>query len=246
MSLSRLPLVAVLAVVAVALLAPAAPAVPTSSPAAGHVTKKVKACKRKKGETKKHWLKRCKCAKFKRGESRRNFKKRCPGAKVPRRNTPSTGGGTTTPAPALGPVPGPASPAPLQTVPTPPGQSDVDKVTRALTGTQLGYFSSSSTSGASEDERYRFCSGSFQYTHRRVEISGLAYDSHGAGSWQITQAVVYPDGVSGAARLHYVLASYESNDPDGTPPNQGDIELTFNGSKVNLGGRTYDVTRIQC
>ena len=228
-----------LVVLGLALLAPAATSAQPGSkaPARAVAAKKVKPCKRKHGESKRHWLKRCRCGKFKRGETRAKFKKRCPGAKVPRRKAPAGGG--QTPAPA-GPAPAPAPPAPA------PAQSDVEKVTQALTGTSLQYFSYSQTSGASDNERYRFCAGTFDYTRNRIAISGLAYDSSGSGSWRITQATVNPDGVSGTATLHYVLASYQSNDPDGTPPNEADVPMTFNGAKVNFAGRTYDATKITC
>jgi hypothetical protein len=234
MRFSRLPLLAVVALLALALLAPAATASPASA-GAGHATaaKKAKACKRRKGERKKHWLKRCKCGKLKRGESRAKFKKRCPGAKVPKRRAPS-GGGNGAPAPA------PAPP------PAPPAQSDVDKVTAALTGSQLQYFTYSNTSGASEDERYHFCSGTFTYTRNRIAISGIAYDSNGAGTWRITQATVNPDGLSGTATLHYDLTSYQSTDVDPAPPNSSDVPLSFNGSKVDVNGRTYDATKVAC
>ena len=85
----------------------------------------------------------------------------------------------------------PATPAPGA---APPAQSDVEKVTAALIGTKLQYFTYSNTSGASDDERYTFCSGTFQYVRNRVAISGIAYDSFGGGTWQITQAKLNPMG----------------------------------------------------
>jgi hypothetical protein len=230
----RLPLVAVLlSLTGALLLAPASPASP--APAAGQATaaRTAKACKKRKGETRKHWLKRCKCGKFKRGETRAKFKKRCPGAKVPRRRVPSGGG---QPAPPAG---GGAPPAP-------PAQSDVDKVTAALTGTQLQYFTYSQTSGSSDDERYHFCSGRFDYVRNRIAISGAAYDTNATGTWSITQAAVNPDGVSGTATLHYVLTSYQSTDVDPPPPSTADVPVQFNGDKVTVAGRTYDATKVAC
>ena len=232
MTRSRLPLLALAAVLALALLAPAS--APASRASAGQATtaaKKAKACKRKPGESKKRWLKRCKCKAFKKGETRKRFKQRCPGAKVPKRKLPSGGG--TTPA-----NPAPGSPA--------PAMSDVEKVTAALTNTKLGYFSYSQTSGASDSESYTFCPGTFTYRRNRIAISGTAYDSNGAGSWSITQAQVNPDGISGTAVLHYVLSSYQSTDVDPAPPESGDVQMQFNGSKVNFGGREYDATKVTC
>ena len=226
MRFRHLPLLVLLSL---ALLAPAAPASPATAGQATTAAKKAKACKRKKGESKKRWLKRCKCKSFKAGETRKRFKKRCPGAKVPRRKA--------SPAP-------PATPAPAPT--TPPAASDVDKVTVALTGTQLQYFTYSTSSGASDNERYRFCAGTFEYTRNRVALSGLAYDSSGAGAWRITQATVNPDGVSGTAVLHYDLTSLQWNDVDPAPAQSGDVPMSFNGSKVDLGGRVYDATKITC
>jgi hypothetical protein len=220
------------ALLATALLAPASASAQPASGGTQATAAAKKACKRKKGESKKKWLKRCKCKAFKKGETRKKFKKRCPGAKVPKRTPPSTGGGGT--------------PPPSGAPPAPPAQSDVDKVTAALTGTQLQYFSYSNSSGASDNERYRFCSGTFEYIRNRIALSGVAYDSNGAGTWQITAAQVNPDGVSGTATLHYVLSSYQSTDVDPPPPSSGDVQLSFNGSKVDFGGRVYDATKIQC
>jgi hypothetical protein len=223
------------ALLATALLVPASATAQPAATAGTHATAaKTKACKRKKGESKKKWLKRCKCKAFKKGETRKKFKKRCPGAKVPKRK-PSTGGGTPPPATG-GPAPGG----------TPPAQSDVDKVTTALTGTQLQYFTYSNSTGASDNERYRFCSGTFDYTRNRIALSGIAYDSSGAGTWQVTAAQVNPDGVSGTATLHYVLTQLSWNDVDPAPPSSGDVQMAFNGAKVDLGGRVYDATKIQC
>jgi hypothetical protein len=235
----RLPLAAVLvaALTGALLLAPAASAAPASAPGQATVAKKAKACKKRNGETRKHWLKRCRCGKFKSGETRAKFKKRCPGAKVPKRKAPAGGGGQT---PPTGPPAGGGAPT------APPAQSDVQKVTAALTGTQLQYFSYSQTSGASDNERYRFCNGTFEYTRNRIAISGIAYDSNGAGTWNITQAAINPDGVSGTATLHYVLSSYQSTDVDPAPPSSGDVSVSFNGDKVNLAGRVYDATKITC
>lgn len=230
MRFRHLPLLVLLSL---ALLAPAAPASHATAGQATTAAKKAKACKRKKGEGKTRWLKRCKCKSFKAGETRRRFKQRCPGAKVPRRKAPSGGGGS--PAP-------PTTPAPT----TPPAASDVDKVTAALTGTQLQYFTYSSSSGASDNERYRFCAGTFEYTRNRVALSGLAYDSSGAGTWRITQATVNPDGASGTAVLHYDLTSLQWNDVDPAPAQSGDVPMSFSGSKVDFGGRVYDATKITC
>jgi hypothetical protein len=232
----RLPLLVVLALVAAALTAPTASASPAS---AGHATaaKKAKACKKRKGETRKHWLKRCKCGKFKRGETRGKFKKRCPGAKVPKRKP--AGGGTTPPPMMPAPTTGGGGGSP-------PAQSDVDKVTAGLTNTQLKYFSYSQTSGSSDDETYHFCNGTFDYVRHRIAISGAAYDSSAAGSWSITQATINPDGVSGTATLHYALSSYQSTDVDPAPPSSADVPISFNGSQVVVNGRTYDATKVAC
>jgi hypothetical protein len=234
MRLSRLPLLAVLVLLAVAVLAPASPASPARQ---ATVAKKAKACKKRKGETRKHWLKRCKCGKFKRGETRAKFRKRCPGAKVPKRKAPRGG---QTPAPALPPPTGGGAP------PAPPAQSDVDKVTQSLTGTRLQYFTYSQVSGASDDQRYTFCGGTFTFVRNRIAISGAAYDTNAAGGWRIVSATVNPDQVSGSAVLHYDLTSYQSTDVDPAPPGSGDIPLTFNGSKVNFNGVTYDATKVAC
>ena len=220
------------ALVAALLIAPTAAAAP-ADPGTSATTAAKKACKRKKGESKKRWLKRCKCTQYKRGETRKKFKKRCPGAKVPKRKAPSGGG--QTPAPT---APGPG--------PTTPVQSDVDKVTAALLGTQLQYFTYSNTSGASDNERYKFCSGTFTYVRNRIAISGIAYDSSGAGTWRITQAQLNPDGVSGTATLHYDLTSLQWGDVDPAPPAAGDVPMSFNGSKVDFGGRVYDATKVAC
>jgi hypothetical protein len=235
---SRLPLAAVLlALTGALLLAPAASASPASAPGHATIAKKAKACKKRKGERRKHWLKRCKCGKLKRGETRGKFKKRCPGAKFPKPPAPTGDGGNNAPTP---PSTGGGAPT------APPAQSDVQKVTAALTATQLQYFSYSQTSGASDNERYRFCNGTFEYVRNRIAISGIAYDSNGAGSWNITQAAINPDGVSGTATLHYVLSNYQSTDVDPAPPSSGDVSVSFNGDKVNLGGRVYDATKITC
>ena len=234
----RLPLAVVLAALAGALLlAPAAPASPASAAGQATAAKKAKACKKRKGETRKHWLKRCKCGKLKRGESRAKFRKRCPGAKVPKRKAPAGGGGQTAPTVPPG---GGGAPA------TPPAQSDIQKVTAALTGTRLQYFTYSQTSGASDDQRYVFCNGTFTFVRNRIAISGIAYDSNGAGTWSITQAAVNPDGISGTAMLHYVLTSWQSTDVDPAPPSSGDVPVSFNGDKVDFGGRVYDATKVTC
>jgi hypothetical protein len=227
MRLRFLPLVIVLAATLLA------PATASAHPAAaGHAVaaKKVKACKRKHGESKKHWLKRCKCKAFKHGESRKKFKKRCPGAKVPKRKP--SGGGDNAP---------PAAPAPA-----PPAQSDVDKVTAGITNTQLQYSSYSTSTGAADSETFQFCSGTFTYSRRRDGLSGVAYATDGNGSWRVTQAQLNPDGVSGSAVIHYVYASYQSTDVDPAPPPEGDVQITFAGDKVTVGGRTYDATKIAC
>jgi hypothetical protein len=232
--LRRLPLAAVLlALTGALLLAPAAPASPS---AARHATaaKKVKACKKHKGETRKHWLKRCKCGKLKHGETRAKFKKRCPGAKVPKRKP--AGGQTPVTPPSGGGAP-PVSP---------PAQSDVDKVTQALIGTQLQYFTYSNTTGSSDDERYHFCSGSFTYTRNRTGISTIAYQTNAGGTWRIVSATVNPDQVSGTAVIHYDLTSFQSTDVDPAPPSSADVPVTFNGTKMNLGGREYDATKVAC
>jgi hypothetical protein len=233
----RLPLAVVLAALAGALLlAPAAPASPASAAGQATTAKKAKACKKRKGETRKHWLKRCKCGKLKRTESRAKFRKRCPGAKVPKRKAPAGG----QPAPAV-PAPGGGG-APV----TPPAQSDVDKVTQALTGTRLQYFTYSQVSGASDDRRYVFCNGTFTFVRNRIAISGAAYDTNAAGAWRIVSATVNPDGLSGSAVLHYDLTSYQSTDVDPAPPSSADVPVSFNGNKVVLGGVTYDATKVTC
>jgi hypothetical protein len=230
----RVPLAALLlALTGALLLAPAAPASPDSAQHA-IAAKKVKACKKHKGETRKHWLKRCKCGKLKHGETRAKFRKRCPGAKVPKRRPPA-------PTPVTPPSGGGGTPPP-----SPPAQSDVDKVTAALTGTQLQYFSYSQTSGSSDDERYHFCSGTFTYTRNRVGLSGAAYDTNAGGTWRIVSATVNPDQVSGSAVIHYDLTSFQSNDVDPAPPSSADVPVTFNGTKANLGGREYDATKVAC
>ena len=30
------------------------------------------------------------------------------------------------------------------------------------------------------------------------------------------------------------------------PPESGDVQMQFNGSKVNFGGREYDATKVTC
>ncbi len=122
----------------------------------------------------------------------------------------------------------------------------MDKITAALIGTKLQYFTYSNTTGASNDERYTFCNGTFQYVRNRVAISGVAYDSFGNGTWRITQATLNPDGVSGNAILHYELSSLQWNDVDPAPPSSGDVAMVFSGSKVDFGGRVYDATKVTC
>jgi hypothetical protein len=213
------------------LLAPVASARPATTSHAT-VAKKAKACKKRKHETKKHWLKRCKCAKFKGAETKAKFRKRCPGAKVP----------TRAPAPAPAPAPGstPPTTGPLT------GQAAIDKVTQGLTGSKLQYFTYSQTSGSSEDERYQFCTGTFSYTRNRVGLSGLAYDTNATGNWRIVSANVNADQISGSAVLHYDLTSYNSNDVDPAPPSSADVQLGFAGDKVTVNGRQYDATRPGC
>jgi len=236
--LARRPLLAalLLALAASLLLAPVASASPAT---AGQATaaKKAKPCKKRTRETKKHWLKRCKCGKFKRGETRAKFRKRCPGAKVPSRKPSGGGGGTTTPAPA--PTTPPAT-GPLT------GQAAIDKVTQGLLGTKLQYFTYSQTSGSSDDERYTFCNGTFSYVRNRTGLSGVAYGTNATGNWRITSANVNADQVSGSAVLHYDLTNYQTTDVDPPPPSSGDVQLNFNGSKVNLGGREYDAVKVAC
>jgi hypothetical protein len=189
-----------------------------------------KACKQRKGESRKHWQKRCKCAKPKRGESRKRFKKRCPARKKPGTTAPGTTAPGTTP-PATGPL---------------TGQAAIDKFTQGLIGTQLQYFTYSQTSGSSEDERYVFCNGSFSYKRNRVGLSGAAYDTNATGNWRITSATVNADQITGSAVLHYDLTGFNSNDVDPAPPASGDVPISFNGVKVNFAGRNYDPTKVAC
>jgi hypothetical protein len=228
MRLRFLPLLVVLAAV---LLAPATASARPASGSPAVAAKKVKACKRKHGESKKHWLKRCKCKAFKHGESRRTFKKRCPGAKVPKRQAQAPAG--STPPPGSAPAPAPAA-------------SDVDKVTAALTGKSVQYGSYSGSTGSSDFEEFRFCAGTFVYKRNRIGVSGLAYDTNGNGRWQITQAHINPDGVSGTATIHYVYDAFTSNDVDPAPPTEGDVPVGFAGSKAQIGSRVYDVVPITC
>jgi hypothetical protein len=232
--LARRPLLAalLLALAASLLLAPVA----SSAPARGVGGTAAKACKQRKGESRKHWQKRCKCAKPKKGESRKRFKKRCPARKKPN----STAPGTTAPGTTAPGTTAPAAPGPLT------GQAAVDKVTQGLIGTQLQYFTYSQTSGSSEDERYTFCTGTFSYTRNRVGISGVAYNTNATANWHVTSANVNADQVSGSAVLHYDLTSYNSTDVDPPPPASGDVQVNFNGAKVNFGGRAYDATKVAC
>ena len=182
------------ALVAALLIAPTAAAAP-ADPGPSATTAAKKACKRKKGESKKRWLKRCKCTKYKRGETRKKFKKRCPGAKVPKRKAPSGGGQ----APAA-PRPAPARPA--------PGQSDVDKVTAALLGTQLQYFTYSNTLG-------RVRQRALQVLQRHVLVRPQPHRASRAspttrpraGTWRITQAQRQPG--RGVGHRHAALRPHE-------------------------------------
>jgi hypothetical protein len=213
-----------------------APAAASAQPAAArHASAaKVKPCKRKKGETKKHWLKRCKCKAFKGSESRKHFKKRCPGAKVPKRKPAATPAPPTTP---------PATGAPM---PAPAGPSDIDKVTAALSGKSVQYGHYSSASGSSDFEEFRFCGATFTYSRKHTGVSGYEYNSSGNGVWQITQAHINPDGSSGTATIHYRYDSYTSDDVDPAPAQEGDVPVGFAGSKVQIGSRVYDVVPITC
>src|SRR4051812_47062905 len=111
-----------LVVLGLALLAPAATSAQPGSkaPVRAVAAMKVKPCKRKHGESKRHWLNRGRGGKFKGGERRTKLKRRCRGARVPRRRARAGGG---QPPPPAGPAPAPAPPAPA------PAQSDVEKVT---------------------------------------------------------------------------------------------------------------------
>jgi hypothetical protein len=227
----RLRFLPLLVLLAAALLAPAtASARPAAGPPAV-AAKKAKPCKKRKGETRKHWLKRCKCKAFKRGETRKQFKRRCPGAKVPKRTAQSPG---NTP-PSTSPTPGPA-----------PGPSDVDKVTAALNGKSVQYGHYSSASGSSDFEEFRFCGSRFTYSRKHTGVSGYEYNSSGNGSWQITQAHINPDGSSGTATIHYRYDTYTSDDVDPQPAQEGDVPIGFAGSKLQIGSRVYDVVPITC
>jgi hypothetical protein len=229
MSARRLYALLALALTASLLAAPAASASPTRD--AGITAKKAKACKKRKGETKKHWLKRCKCTKFKGTETKAKFRKRCPGAKVPTRPVAAPAPAPTGTPPATGPL---------------TGQAAIDKVTQGLIGTKLQYFTYSQTSGSSEDERYQFCSGTFSYTRNRVGLSGAAYDTNATANWRITSANVNADQITGSAVLHYDITGYNSNEADAPPPSSGDVPISFDGVKVNLNGRNYDPTKVAC
>jgi hypothetical protein len=228
-----------LVVLGLALLAPAATSAQPSSKAPGRAVaaKKVKPCKRRHGESKRHWLKRCRCGKFKRGETKAKFKKRCPGAKVPRRKAPAGG---QTPAPTTPPPAGGGAPT------APPAPSDVEKVTAALNSTSVQYGHYSSASGASDFEDFRFCGGAFTYSRKHTGVSGYEYTTNGSGVWQITQAHVNPDGSSGTAVLHYRYDTYTSDDVDPAPPQEADVQIGFAGSKVQIGSRVYDAVKITC
>ena len=240
MRFSRLPLLAALAVLAAALLAPAAPASPASA-GAGHATaaKKVKACKRKKGESKKHWLKRCKCGKLKRGETRARFKQRCPGAKVPQRRTPS--GGTGGPAP--GPVPAPPAPAPAPLT----GQAAIDYVNAAMKGMRISRTQCSGTNCASSVTEYvDFCQDGATFQGRRTTegLSGAVYEVNFAGTYKVLEAGVNAERTGAQARVNSQITQASGND---SPPPSGEGIVTFVGAnQVFLGQTEYTRGQGQC
>ena len=63
---------------------------------------------------------------------------------------------------------------------------------------------------------------------------------------EIAMLDLNPDGVSGTATLHYELTSLQWGDVDPAPPSSGDVPMSFNGSKVDFGGRVYDATKVAC
>jgi hypothetical protein len=236
---SRLPLLAVVSLLGLALLAPAASASPAS---AGHATttaKKAKPCKRKKGETKKHWLKRCKCKAFKKGETRKHFKQRCPGAKVPKRKAPSGGGQTP---PAGPPVPAtPPGPAALT------GQAAIDYVNAAMKGMRISRTQCSGTScDSSVTEYVDFCQDGATFQGRRTTqgLSGAVYEVNFAGTYKVLEAGVNAERSGAQARVNSQITQSSGNDD---PPPSGEGIVTFVGAnQVYLGQTEYTRGQGQC
>jgi len=236
----RGPLVAVILVLSGLLLVPTASAAP-ASPAAPLA--KVKPCKRKKGETKRHWLKRCKCTKFKRGETRAKFKKRCPGAKVPRR-TPSSGpGGTTTPGTTTpGGTTTPAGPQPLT------GHAAIDYVHNAMKGMRISRVSCtpSSSGGCSSSvtEHIDFCQDGAGFQGRKTTegLSGYVYEVNFAGNYQILEAQVNAERTLAEARVNVQVTQASGTDD---PPQSREYIVTFVGSNQVYLDRQTEYTRGQ-
>ena len=241
MRFRHLPLLVLLAV---ALLAPTASASPAGAPThATAAAKKVKACKRKKGESKKRWLKRCKCKAFKKGETRKKFKKRCPGAKVPKRKAPS-GGGTT---------PGTTGPAGDRRPGTPPaagpltGQQAIDYVNNAIKGMRISRQSCSGTScERSLTEFVDFCSdgGSFNGRTTNDNSIGGVYESVYSGTFKVLEAQVNAERTAAQARVNLTVTQASGNDD---PPQSGDRLMTLVGSnQVYMGETEYTRGQAQC
>jgi hypothetical protein len=231
----RLPLVAVLALTSALLLAPAAPAAPASAPAQATVAKK-KACKKRKGETRKHWLKRCRCTKFKAGETRSKFRKRCPGAKVPKRKAAAP----VTPPPAGGGAP-PATPPAGQQALT--GQPAIDYVATAMKGMRISRVSCTpaSTGGCSSSitENVDFCQdgATFQGRKTNESLSGVVYEVNFAGTYRVLEAGVNAERTGAQAKVESTITQATGNDD---PPPSGQGILTFVGAnQVFLGTTEY-------
>jgi hypothetical protein len=222
----HLPLLVLLAV---ALLAPTASASPASGPThATTAAKKVKACKRKKHESKKHWLKRCKCKAFKKGESRKTFKKRCPGAKVPKRKPAPTGGGTHPPA---------SGPAPPATGPL-TGQAAIDYVNNAIKGMKISRQSCSGTScERSLTEFVDFCQDGGTFNGRTTSDNSIGgvYESVYTGTFKVREAQVNADRTGAQARVNLTITQASGND---NPPQSGDRLMTLVGSNLVYMGET--------
>jgi hypothetical protein len=241
MRFRHLPLLVLLAF---ALLAPTASASPAAAPThATSASTKAKKCKRRFGESKKHWLKRCKCKAFKKGETRKKFKKRCPGAKVPKRKPAPPGGGSKPdPAPA-NPAPGAAPPAsgPLT------GQAAIDYVNAAVKGMRISRQSCSGTGcERSLTEFVDFCSDGASFNGRTTNDNAIGgvYESVYSGTFKVLEAQVNAERTGAQARVNLTVMQASGND---TPPQSGDRLMTLAGSNlVYMGETEYTRGTAQC
>jgi len=186
---ARRPFVVVLLIATGLLLPSSAPARPDATASAGPAATAAKACKRKRGETRKHWLKRCKCNRFKARETRRQFRKRCPGAKVPKRKP--------APAPVGGPVPGPTPPPPPPPI-IEPVRNDAGFADIMGRSDFLRTYKPSAS--ATHSEYYNFCATRIEPHH----YEGIAYIYEARGPWRVIEGYVNGDGSKGYGQIEFV------------------------------------------